>query len=331
MTINSIDIVGAGAWGTALAALMRENGLAVRLWACEEEVARTINLESENQRYLGGIALPAGLEATADIAAMGAADAVLLVTPAQHLRTIAGTLAPHLGDEVPVVICSKGIEQGSGALMSEVVAETLPKAPLAVLSGPTLAGEVARGRPTAVTIAAADMALAERLAEAIGCPRFRPYAATDVIGAEIGGALKNVIAIACGIVAGLGLGQNARAALITRGLAEMTRFALVKGGEAATLAGLSGLGDLVLTATSEESRNYSLGLALGQGGRAADILASRHTVAEGAYSAGAVAELARRHGIDMPVAEAVDTIVNRDADVDAVVQGILARPFRREA
>jgi glycerol-3-phosphate dehydrogenase (NAD(P)+) len=215
-------------------------------------------------------------------------------------------------------------------LLSEVVAEVLPAAPMAVLSGPTLAGEVARGRPTAVTIAATEAKLAETLVAALGSARFRPYATGDVIGAEIGGALKNVVAIACGIVAGLGFGQNARAALITRGLAEITRFALAKGAEAATLAGLSGMGDLVLTATSEDSRNYSLGMALGQGGVASEILAQRHTVAEGAYTAGAVARLAETLGIDMPVAQAVDHIINDGAEVAAVVDDILARPFRRE-
>lgn len=330
MTINSIDIIGAGAWGTTLAALVREIGHATRIWAFEEEVALAINSGRENSRYLGGVILPNGIEACADIAAMGRADAVLLVTPAQHLRAIAGTLASHLEPGTPVVVCSKGIEQSTGALLSEVVAEVLPAAPLAVLSGPTLAGEVARGRPTAVTIAAADTPLADDLVAALGCPRFRPYASNDVIGAEIGGALKNVVAVACGIVAGLGFGQNARAALITRGLAEMTRFALAKGGDAATLAGLSGLGDLVLTATSEDSRNYSLGLAIGRGEDAAEILEQRHTVAEGAYTAGAVARLADSLGIEMPVAQAVDHIINDGAEVAQVVDDILARPFRRE-
>ncbi len=330
MTSASINVIGAGAWGTALAALARENGHATRIWAFEEEVARAINVQNQNTRYLDGVTLPRGIEASADITTMGEADVVLLVTPAQHLRAIAATLAPHLGQGVPVVLCSKGIEQSTGALMTEIAAEVLPGVPLAVLSGPTLAGEVARGRPTAVTIAAADAELADTLVATLGCPRFRPYAAGDMIGAEVGGALKNVIAIACGIVAGLDFGQNARAALITRGLAEITRFALAKGGEAATLAGLSGLGDLVLTATSEDSRNYSLGLAVGRGKSAQDILEQRHTVAEGAYSAGAAARLADDLGIDMPISQAVDRIINDAAEVAAVVEDILARPFRRE-
>ena len=330
MTISSIDIVGAGAWGTALAALARETGLTVRLWAHEDEVARAINETGENPQYLAGITLPEGIEATNDLAAMGRGDAVLLVTPAQHLREIAARLASNLAPGAPVVVCAKGIEQATGALMTEVCAEVLPTAPLAVLSGPTFAAEVARGRPTAVTVAARDETLADALVAALGCARFRPYAARDVIGAEVGGALKNVIAVACGIAEGLAFGDNARAALITRGLAEITRFAVAKGAEPATLSGLSGLGDLVLTATSTQSRNYSLGLEVGKGGRAADILASRRTVAEGAYTAGAAARLADGLGIDMPIAAAVDRIINQDADVRAVVEELLARPFRRE-
>ncbi len=330
MTIAGIDIIGAGAWGTALAALAAENGLATRIWAFEDDVARAINERRENPRYLPDVRLPEGILATSDLGALGTGDAVFLVTPAQHLRAVAGRLASHLGSAVPLVICAKGIEQETGRLMSEVCAEVLPGRPLAVLSGPTFAGEVARGRPTAVTIAATDPRLAETLVAALGCPRFRPYSSHDVIGAEVGGALKNVIAVACGIAEGLDFGQNARAALITRGLAEITRFAMAKGAEAETLAGLSGLGDLVLTATSEQSRNYSLGLAVGRGQRARDVLAARHTVAEGAYSAGAVARLAQELGIDMPIAAAVDRIINRDEDVRAVVEELLARPFRRE-
>lgn len=330
MTITSIDIVGAGAWGTALAALARDNALATRLWAFEEDVARAINETRENPQFLAGVTLPDGIVATSDLAELGRADAVLLVTPAQHLREIAERLAAHLEPGAPVVICAKGIEQATGALMTEVCAEVLPTAPLAVLSGPTFAAEVARGRPTAVTIAAQDEAHADALVSALGCPRFRPYAARDVIGAEVGGALKNVIAVACGIASGLDFGDNARAALITRGLAEITRFAVAKGAEPTTLSGLSGLGDLVLTATSTQSRNYSLGLEVGKGARAADILASRRTVAEGAYTAGAAARLAEGLGIDMPIAASVDRIINRDADVRAVVEELLARPFRRE-
>jgi glycerol-3-phosphate dehydrogenase (NAD(P)+) len=331
MSISRIDVIGAGAWGTALAALACENGLETRIWAHEEEVARAINTQNENTRFLAGIPLPTGIAASADLTTMGAADAVLLVTPAQHLRAISASVAPHLIPGTPVVICSKGIEQKTGALMSEVAAETLPTAPLAVLSGPTLAGEVARGLPAAVTIATDEVDLGEALVAALGCARFRPYAAGDVIGAEVGGAVKNVVAIACGIVAGLGFGQNARAAMITRGLAEMSRLAVAKGAEGATLAGLSGLGDLVLTATSEDSRNYSLGLEVGRGAAASDIMEERHTVAEGAYTAGAVTRLAAMLGIEMPIAEAVDRIINEGAEVKAVAAEILNRPFRRES
>ncbi|HSR54632.1 MAG TPA: NAD(P)H-dependent glycerol-3-phosphate dehydrogenase [Alphaproteobacteria bacterium] len=330
MTIEAIDVIGAGAWGTALAALARENRCRVRIWAHEPEVAAAINEEHENPHYLAGVELPDGIEATSELSTLGDADAALLVTPAQHLRAVARRFAAHVGPEVPVVICAKGIEQETGRLMSEVCADVLPDQALAVLSGPTFAAEVARGRPTAVTIAAADQALADELAAALGSARFRPYASHDLIGAEVGGALKNVIAVACGIAEGLDFGQNARAALITRGLAEITRFAVAKGAEPATLAGLSGLGDLVLTATSEQSRNYSLGLAVGRGARAKDVLAERRTVAEGAYTAGAVARLAGELDIDMPIAASVDRIINRDADMREVVEELLARPFRRE-
>lgn len=328
--ITSIDVIGAGAWGTALAQLAAEKGHAVRLWAHEEEVARDINAIQENAAFLPGIALSKAITATGDLATMGGADAVLLVAPAQHVRAVTEKLAPRLADGTPVVVCAKGIEIETGQLMTEVAAETLARARIAVLSGPTLAGEVARGLPAAATIAADDEATAESLVMALGSARFRPYAGTDPIGCEVGGAIKNVMAIACGIVAGLGLGENARAALMTRGLAEMTRLALAKGGKAETMMGLAGLGDLALTCTAASSRNYSLGAEIGKGARAADILAARRTVAEGAYTAKAVIALARALGVDMPISEAVNSIIHEDADLDTVIQGLLARPFRRE-
>lgn len=330
MSAARVNIVGAGAWGTALAAVARENGAEVLIWALEEEVCDSINDRGENKLYLPGITLPAGLRATTDLAKLGDGDAVLLVAPAQHMRAVTSGLAPHIGVNVPVVICAKGIEAGSGKLMSEVVGETMAASPMAVLSGPTLAGEVARGKPTAVTIAAADEKITRAITGMLGSARFRPYASHDVIGAEIGGAVKNVIAIACGITAGLDLGQNARSALITRGLAEMTRLATALGGDSATLMGLSGLGDLVLTCTAADSRNYSLGFEIGQGGRAADILGARRTVAEGAHSAGAVVQLAAKHSIEMPIADAISRVVNDDANIEDVIAALLARPFKRE-
>jgi glycerol-3-phosphate dehydrogenase (NAD(P)+) len=239
-------------------------------------------------------------------------------------------LAPDLPPGVPVVICAKGIEEGSGALMSEVVAATLPEAPQAVLSGPTFAAEVARGLPTAVTLATPDEALGRRLIAALGTRSFRPYLSDDLLGAEIGGAVKNVLAIACGIVMGRRLGDNARAALITRGLAELVRLALARGGRAETLMGLCGLGDLTLTCSSLQSRNHSLGVALGEGRPLAEIVAGRRSIAEGVASAAATAALARRLGVDMPIVAAVDAILHHGAAIDAVIEGLLARPFKTE-
>ena len=325
-----IGIVGAGAWGTALALSLARAGHPTLLWAREAEVVDAVNRRHENPLFLPGLALPASLRATGDLGALAAAGVVLLVTPAQHLRASAAALAPVLDAATPLVIGAKGIEQGTGALMSEVVAASLPRNPLAVLSGPTFAGEVARGLPTAVTLAVADRDLGQRLAGLLGSRTLRPYLSDDVPGAQVGGAIKNVVAIACGIVSGRALGDNARAALITRGLAEMARLALAKGGRVETLMGLSGLGDLTLTATSLQSRNHSLGVALGRGEPLAAILAARRSVAEGVSSARAAAALAARLHIDMPIVAAVDAILHHDAPIDQVVEELLSRPLRSE-
>jgi glycerol-3-phosphate dehydrogenase (NAD(P)+) len=254
----------------------------------------------------------------------------MLVAPAQFLRPLCRELAAHWRPGTPALICAKGIEQHSGELMSEVVAVELSGARLAVLSGPTFAAEVAKGLPAAVTLACEDDALGAALVEALGSPHFRPYLSPDIVGAQIGGAVKNVLAIACGIVSGRRLGDNARAALITRGLAEMIRLALAKGASRETLMGLSGLGDLVLTCSSEQSRNMSLGLELGRGARLTDILAERRSVAEGVASAPAVLALAGRLGVEMPIAAAVDAILHHDASVDEAIAGLLSRPFKGE-
>ncbi|HEX9808519.1 MAG TPA: NAD(P)H-dependent glycerol-3-phosphate dehydrogenase [Alphaproteobacteria bacterium] len=329
--IARIEVIGAGAWGTALAALAAERGHETVLWALEPEVAVEVNEKRTNTPYLPGVTLPDRIAATAEIAEMGRGDAVLLVTPAQHLREVAGRLAPRLAPGMPLVVCAKGIEERTGLLLSEVLAEVAPEAPRAVLSGPTLAGEVARGMPAAVTIAAEDASLAAALVSALGSTRFRPYAGDDPVGCQIGGAVKNVMAIACGIVAGLGLGENARAALMTRGLAEMTRLAIAKGGKLETLMGLSGIGDLALTCAAEASRNYSLGLAVGRGKSAAEVLAGRRSVAEGATTAGAVLRLAASLGVEMPIAAAVNRVVQEGADIPAMIEELMARPFKREA
>lgn len=327
--IQTIGVVGAGAWGTALAATARRAGRDVTLWAREAEVVASINQSGRNGLFLPDIALE-GVRATGDLAEMGSKDALLLVVPSQFLANVCRALKPHLPAGVPVVLCAKGVELSTGRLMSELVEEELPGAPLAVLSGPTFAIEVARGLPTAITLAAADPALAHRLAAALGGPMFRPYVTDDVIGTEMGGAVKNVLAIACGVVEGRGLGQNARAALITRGLAEMVRLATAKGARSATCMGLSGLGDLMLTASSTQSRNYSLGVALGQGRALADILAERRSVAEGVDSAKSVTALAERLGIDMPICRAVAGLVQGTATIDETISGLLSRPFNAE-
>lgn len=325
-----VGIVGGGAWGTALAMVARRAGARVLLWAREPEVVAAINQGQGNTLFLPGVALDPALRATGDLAAVGTAELLLLVVPAQHLRAVAQSLAPGLAGSTPVVLCAKGIETASTRLMTEVIGEILPAQPVAVLSGPTFAREVALGLPTAVTVASRDAALATRLAGRLGSRTFRPYASDDPIGTEIGGAVKNVLAIACGIAMGRGLGDNARAALITRGLAEMIRFGIAKGGRMDTLVGLSGLGDLTLTCTSEQSRNLSLGMALGRGRALAEIVAERRSIAEGVYSAAALVAAAARIGVEMPIAAAVDGVLNRGAAIDATITGLLQRPFRAE-
>ncbi len=328
--MERIGVIGAGAWGTALALAARRAGREVVLWARDPELAREINARHENARYLPDVPLDAEIRATASLAEAAACDALLLVTPAQAQREIAGQLAPHLGPARPLVICSKGIERGTGLLMTEVLAEVLPGRAAAVLSGPTFALEVARGLPTAVTLAAEDAALGAVLVKALGSRSFRPYLSDDPLGAQIGGAVKNVIAIACGIVTGRGLGDNARAALITRGLAEVVRLGRARGARPETLMGLSGLGDLTLTCSSRLSRNYSLGVALGEGETLEALMAGRRSVAEGVFSAEATLALARKLGVEMPIAAGVDAILNQGAPIEAAIEALLARPFRVE-
>lgn len=322
-------VIGGGAWGTALAVAASRAGLEAVLWAREEAVVADINARHENPRFLPEVSLPPEIHATTDISATLDADFILLVCPAQHVRDITGRIAPRIG-KTPVVICAKGLEQPRGALMSEVLGETLKKTPLAVLSGPTFAIEVAQGLPTAVTLACAEPELGAALVAALGSAAFRPYYTDDLAGAEIGGAVKNVLAIAAGIAIGRGLGENARAAITTRGFSEMARLAVAKGGRLETLAGLSGLGDLMLTCTSQKSRNFSLGRALGAGKALDEILGERFSVAEGVSSAPAVVALGKSVGVDMPIAAAVDHILHREGDIDAVIAALLARPFKTE-
>ncbi len=328
--MERIGVIGAGAWGTALAMAARRAGREVVLWARDPGLAKEIEARHENPRYLPDIPLDPEIRTTAELAEAAACDALLLVTPAQALREIAGQLAPHLAPARPLVVCSKGIERGSGQLMTEVLAEVLPGRATAVLSGPTFALEMARGLPTAVTLAAEDAALGAVLVKALGSRAFRPYLSGDIVGAQIGGAVKNVIAIACGIVAGRKLGDNARAALITRGLAEIVRLGRARGARPETLMGLSGLGDLTLTCTSGLSRNYALGVALGQGETLDALMTGRRGVAEGVFSAGAAVALAATLGVQMPISVGVDGILNRGAPIEAAIEALLARPFRAE-
>ena len=320
-------MIGAGAWGTALAQVAAANGGPVLLWAFEEEVVQAINGTHCNSTYLPGIALDPAIEATGDLRQLASCDGLLVVTPAQHLGAILNKLPVK---DIPLVLCSKGIEAGTQRLMSEVAAAVHPDAPIAVLSGPTFAHEVAKGLPTAVTLACADQALGEALSVRLARPQFRPYLSEDVTGAEIGGAVKNVLAIGCGVVEGAGLGQNARAALISRGFAEMTRFGLARGARAETLAGLSGLGDLVLTCSSASSRNFSLGKGLGEGKPAAELLADRRTVAEGAFTAPVLRAAAKAARVDMPITDAVCSLLSDELSVAKVIDALLARPLRQE-
>jgi glycerol-3-phosphate dehydrogenase (NAD(P)+) len=329
--MKHLAVIGGGAWGTALAMVARRAGSAATIWARDPDVVTAINQRHENPVYLPGIALDPAIPATFDLAeAIAGADAALLAVPAQFLRDVLITLAPHLPAEMPLLLCAKGIEIGSRLTMSELVAELCPANPVAVLSGPSFAGEVARDLPTAVVIASRDPALSQRFMAALGSPHFRPYLSEDPLGAELGGAIKNVLAIACGIVDGRRLGDNARAALITRGLAEMTRLGVVKGARAETFAGLSGLGDLVLTCGGAQSRNHALGLALGQGQSLDAALAGRRAVVEGVATAASVAALARRLGVEMPIAGAVEAVLHRGMALDAMIEQLLARPHRAE-
>ena len=321
-----LGILGGGAWGTALAQVGAEGGETL-LWAREPEVVESINATHENALFLAGYPLDPSVRATGDLADLRQCDALLVVTPAQHMRAVLAAL-PRLA--APLILCAKGMEEASMKLMHDVAREAQPDAPVAVLSGPTFAHEVAARLPAAVTLAVDDAALGERLRARIARPWFRPYLSDDVVGAEIGGAVKNVLAIACGVVEGRRLGQNARAALISRGFAEMTRFGLARGARAETLAGLSGLGDLVLTCSSTSSRNFSLGKGLGEGRTAAELLADRRTVAEGAFTAPVLRRAAGEAGVDMPIVEAVCALLGGDAGVDEVVEQLLARPLRAE-
>jgi glycerol-3-phosphate dehydrogenase (NAD(P)+) len=324
--MHHVGIVGGGAWGTALACLARRAGRKVTLWSRDPSISRSIAEARANPVYLSGIPLEAGIEAAPDLAALAACDVVLLVCPAQAVRVI----ARDLPGKSPIVICAKGIEAASGLLMPEVLTEVLPGRPIALLSGPSFAEEAVKGLPTAVSIATADADLGRTLAAGLAAGAFRPYWTSDVLGVALGGAVKNVLAIAAGIVEGRGLGANAAAALITRGFAEMARLGLAMGAELETLTGLAGFGDLVLTCYGPLSRNRSLGAALGKGTTLAKYMEGRRQVVEGEATAPAVLARAERLHIEMPICTAVDAILHRGAGLDEAIRALLARPLRRE-
>jgi glycerol-3-phosphate dehydrogenase (NAD(P)+) len=330
MQLQSVGIIGAGAWGTALAAVARRAGRDVMVWAREPETVTAINETHRNELFLPGVTLDPAIQATAGFNDVAACDILLMVAPAQHVRAIAEELRAYVREGQPFVICAKGIEQETGKLMSQIAAALLPSAAIAVLSGPSFAADVARSLPAAVTLATAQEELGRALSYAVSSPPFRCYWSNDVLGAEIGGAVKNVYAIASGIVVGKALGESARAGLITRSFAEMARFGVALGATLETLIGLSGLGDLVLTCSSAKSRNMSLGIALGEGQSVEEALSGRLSVTEGVATARAMVEIASARGIELPIAESVHAVITGGTTVDAAIDALLSRPLRPE-
>ena len=328
MAFNHIAVIGGGAWGTALALTCTRAGRAVTLWEHDARNAAQL-AEKRESLFLPGVRLSDEIVVAADLAAAAQTDAVLLVVPAQAVRAVTTALSPLLAAHIPVVVCAKGIERGTKKFMNQVLAECAPAAVPAILSGPSFAADVARGLPTAVTLAARERRLAERLAQAIGSAGFRPYHSTDLCGVEIGGAAKNVLAIAAGVVSGRGLGASASAALTTRGFAELMRFGKAFGARPETLMGLSGLGDLLLTCSSPQSRNFSFGVALGRGEQP-DTIQAHTGLAEGAFTASVLAEMARERGIDMPISSAVAALLEGKMSVDEAIGSLLARPLKAE-
>jgi glycerol-3-phosphate dehydrogenase (NAD(P)+) len=329
--MNTIGIIGGGAWGTALAQTQAVNGKDAVLWAREPEVVASINNEHENKTFLPGIPLHKNLRATGNLAEIAKADAILLVPPAQHLRSTLEALKDFLRPETPLVICAKGVEINTGILLSQVAQEVVPNAKIAVLTGPTFASEIARGLPSAVTLAMKDKVESEALAAILSSRALRMYASDDILGAQIGGAVKNVIAIGCGIIEGKKLGDSARAALVTRGLAEITRLANAMGAKKETLMGMCGVGDMILTCSSVQSRNFSLGVALGQGRTLDEVLGERNSVTEGVYTAKALVVMAKNNAVEMPISQALNACLSEGANIDDMIEKMLDRPVKSEA
>lgn len=326
---NNISVVGSGAWGTALGAVAALAGREVTLWAREDDVIESINSKHENVRFLPGFTLPGAVRATGDMAQAAQSDALLIGAPAQHLRATLAALKPHLSTKKPLVLCAKGIERDTHRLMTEVLTECIPDCEPAILSGPSFAKDVARNLPTAVTIAA-KLEVARALQEAFGHLTFRPYASDDLTGVALGGAAKNVYAIACGIVAGMGLGESARAALLSRSFAELCRLGEAMGARSETLMGLSGLGDLVLTATSASSRNYAFGLDVGKGVSHDELYKPGRPLAEGVATAPALAARAHAHNVELPIAEATAEILQGKITLADVIPRLMSRPLKTE-
>lgn len=327
MSIERIGVIGGGAWGTALAQTCARAGRRVTLWEYDAGNAAWLASKRES-KYLPGVTLHDAIAVTVDLAEVARNDAILLVVPAQAMRPTLTALSPVVAQGTPLIACAKGIEHGTHKFMTEIVAECAPAAQPAILSGPSFAADVARGLPTAVTVAAADASVAEALAHAMNSGTFRPYHSTDVRGVELGGATKNVLAIAAGIVSGRGLGASALAAMTTRGFAELVRFGRACGAKTETMMGLSGLGDLILTCGTPQSRNFSCGVALGKGEAAAT--ATHGKLAEGVFTAPVLLEMARAKGVDMPISAAVAAVLAGALTVDAAIESLLTRPLKSE-
>ena len=327
--MKKISIVGGGAWGTALAQCLMRKGRNISLWAREPQVVNNINDNNENKKFLPGVSINPSVVATLDISiCLANSQAVFLVVPTQYIKSVTKLMHPLISAEIPIIICSKGVEIQTGFLLSEIISNELPNNPIAVLSGPTFAAEVAVGLPATVTLACNDKFIGEQLIDAISSKNFRPYFSTDLVGAQIGGAVKNVLAIASGISDGKGLGNNARASIITHGFMEMSRLALAKGAQMETLIGPSGIGDLLLTCTSEKSRNYSLGKSLGIGKTLPNLLANCDKITEGVDSATAIMSLAKKYDVEMPIINATWSVLNNKASIDEAISGLLNRPLK---
>jgi len=329
--VNSVSIIGAGAWGTALALVAFRAGSQVTLWSISLDEVETINQRHENVYRLPGIALDPSLHATLNPEETSKADLVILAPPAQFMRSTCETFCKVFPSHIPLIIASKGIEDGTALLMSEVINEYFPRNPLLVLSGPSFASDVAKKLPTAVSLAAENLALSQKIAGLLSSPYFRLYASEDIIGTQVGGACKNIIAIACGIIEGRDLGDNARAALVTRGLTEIARLGCAMGGKLETFLGLSGVGDITLTSLSSQSRNKSFGLALGRGTPLDELLSNKKTLTEGVHTVTGTVALAEKFQVDMPITFALYDLLNGGGDIETLIQNLLARPLKAEA